>query len=328
MMILFQEKATLYLQIYIKCINTLSRLVKNKHMGSHWLKLVSHKKSGDYLPPNYYNKILKDYIFEGKSDLQIFSNYLKRGIATRKNLDVLELGGGSGRSTKIFLDSSYNWRSFDILDLSEEMIKFSKKQFLEKNIKFIKSDTIDYLFNTEKKYDFVFCLWNLSHSIHQQILSKGIFPGSAYVTQALNKFLSENLKPRGVFFFIHYDTLSEEQKIVVPQRIQLWKNVFSGYDVTKQSPSKQLIDEITSTLIHKNIISAKISHLKGDPIKYNSLEEALEIFMNFHMEGIFNNDKNIKSITRNLAARLKKYQKGSSLFISPGCFLYIIRRTN
>lgn len=301
---------------------------ENKSIKINWLKLVNNKKSGNYLLPKYYNKILKDYIFEGKTDLQIFSNYLKDNFAETNNLDILELGGGSGRSTRVFLERYNDWHSFEILDLSKEMIKFSKKQFFGKNIKFIKNDTINYLLSSKNKYDFVFSLWNLSHSIHQQILSKGIFPGSAYVTQALSKFLSKNLKPGGVFFIIHYDTLSEEQKIVVPQRLELWKDVFSGYDITKQSPSKQLIDETISTLTKDGIITVKIRHLKGAPIKYNSLDEAVEIFMNFHMEGIFNNDKNVKLIIKNLMTRIKKYQKGDDFFISPGCFLYIIRRLN
>ena len=52
----------------------------NKHHKAEkysWLKLVSHEKAGNYLPPNYYDKILRDYNFNGKSDLEIFSDFNK-----------------------------------------------------------------------------------------------------------------------------------------------------------------------------------------------------------------------------------------------------------
>lgn len=293
-----------------------------------WLKLVGHEKTENYLPPNYYDKILKDYNFNGRSDLEIFSDFIRKNLKINKELDILELGGGSGRSTKIFLENFSNINLFEIVDLSTKMIKFSKQLFKNRNINFIKSDTINYLLNTKNKYDFVFSLWNLSHSIHQHLLTRGIFSGSAYVTRVLNKFISNNLKPGGIFFIIHYDTLSEEQKLVAPYRVNLWNNVYSGYDISKQSPSKQLIDEILNNLALENIISRKIYHLKGDPIKYSSLEEVLEIFMNFHMEGNFNNSKNVQSIIKDLSTRLKKYQKGNNFFIPSGCFIYVIKKIN
>ena len=56
----------------------------------------------DYIAPAYYNKILKEYIFNGMTDLKIFRNYL--GYRFFEN--VLELGAGSGRSTDVFVGSS------------------------------------------------------------------------------------------------------------------------------------------------------------------------------------------------------------------------------
>ena len=48
--------------------------------------------------------------------------------------------------------------------------------------------------------------------------------------------------------------------------------------------------------------------------------------MNFHMEGNFNNSKNVRSIIEDLSTRLKKYQKGNNFFIPPGCFIYVIKK--
>jgi hypothetical protein len=41
-----------------------------------WLKVTNSLE--EYVEPNYYNKILKDYIFDGKSDINIFEELFKK----------------------------------------------------------------------------------------------------------------------------------------------------------------------------------------------------------------------------------------------------------
>ena len=221
-----------------------------------WLKMNTTVE--EYVEPIYYNKLLKDYTFLGKTDLQLFEEYLKT-MSFRDKLNFVELGSGSGRATSIFL-KSFNDKKFNLnlVDLSDRMLRFVQNNFKEKkNVTLIKSDIIRFLEKTNEKYDLVFSLWSFSHSVHQILTQKGKDGWKEYIQKTIRKFIRENMKKGSEFFLIHFDSLSDEQKILMKQ----WRKVFPIFkDLQSQSPSKLLIDEIFQSLEEEGNINLDISH--------------------------------------------------------------------
>ncbi len=298
---------------YLKHIENI-KLIKN----NAWLRITTTIE--DYVEPNYYNKLLKEYIFDKKTDLKIFEDEIKKNLNSKK---ILELGCGSGRASKIMLDNIKN-AEYDLLDLSSKMIKYTENRFNDKKINFIQSDTINYLYETKKEYDFVFSLWSYSHSVHQQMHKYGVSDGSKYVKNAIKKFIICNLKSNGKFFIIHFDSLSDEQKILMKQ----WKRIYKTFNcITKQSPSLIATRQILNELKMNNIIKYEEKHYVGEPIKYKNIDEALEIFLNFHMESYFNETEELYEVYNDVKKGLNKYlNQDGSISIKPGCFIYIIEK--
>ncbi len=282
-----------------------------------WLKLHAGKIS-EYIPPDYYNRILKEYTFNSIPDLRLFSNYLNSKIKPLSTIRALELGFGSGRTTDVFLKHIPAYTSLSMVDLSQQMIDYSQKKYRDKrNISFIHSDAIEYFSNVKLKYDFVYSLWSFSHSVHQHLIDDS--SKSEYVKNSMLKFIRNNLKSKGKLYIFHFDSQSEEQTILFKQ----WKKVFPIFRNTNiQSPSKLLIDEVFNICSQEKIGKISLTHLIGDPIRYKSMDEALETFMNFHMETYFNKSTNVKEIIYELRNDLSFYQKEDGIYIKPGCFIY------
>lgn len=169
-------------------------------------------------------------------------------------------------------------------------------------------------------------MWSFSHSIHQILTANGFNKGKEYVQGGLNKFLKENLKRESSFFLIHFDSQSSEQKILINQ----WKKVFPIFDNhNQQSPSKLLIDEELNKLKEERVIDFTSSHFIGKPIVYASENEALETFMNFHMESYFNESELVLDIISELKNYFKNYTNDlGEISIPPGCFIYNIKEFN
>jgi hypothetical protein len=89
------------------------------------------------------------------------------------------------------------------------------------------------------------------------------------------------------------------------------------------SPSKRLIDELLIRLSIAGIVSFSVQHLEGEPIMYENSEEALEIFMNFHMESTFNNQAQGPEVIAELERDLAAFEDGTGrLSIPTGCIVY------
>ncbi|MEX2090700.1 MAG: class I SAM-dependent methyltransferase [Candidatus Paceibacterota bacterium] len=290
-----------------------------------WLKIHSSSIE-EYIPPRYYEKLLKDYVFHKKTDLE----YLKHFLESLKNprMSILELGSGSGRATDILLRNVGTFKNLDLVDLSPHMIAWLKNKYRNnKNIRVVRSDSVKYLEKTKKKYDFVFSFWSFSHSIHQHMEKSGLKRVSEYLEKCLIRFFTNNLNPGGKFFLFHFDSKSDEQKILMKQ----WGKFFPIFrDTRRQSPSKLLLDDILKRLQKKKIIEKlEIKHLSGDPISYESLEEALEIFINFHMETEFNRSPRIGEILKEVSSDINKHKiKNGHFLIKPGCFVYTFQKAN
>ena len=293
------------------------------HKRYPWLKVTTTVE--DYVAPEYYDQLLKDYIFSWKTDLHLFEEYLEI-IPNKDFLNVLELGCGSGRATSVFInhfkDRKYSLR---MVDLSGKMLHFCHKKFSKfKNIDFIKSDSVDFLKKDSSAYDVIFSLWSFSHSTHQILIRDGVDYGKKYIQSVIQKMVEKNMNKGSSFFLIHFDSMSDEQKILMQQ----WKKVYPIYnDTSVQSPSKLLIDETLQSLEKQELLKLESIHYKGHEITYSSIEEALEIFLNFHMESYFNESPLLPQVIDELTSYFKNFtDKNGIIKIKPRCFIYKIEK--
>jgi len=268
----------------------------------------------DYLSPEYYQQLLKPYTFNGVSDLSLLEKFLNDKNPSK----VLELGCGSGRASVIVV-SKIPTADYTFVDLSGRMLE-AAKQHLPVESSFIISDAVEYMENNKGSYDFVCTLWSFSHSTHQHIHRLGIEKAEDYISSVIKKFIRENMAREGTFFLIHFDSLSQEQSILMRQ----WKRVFPAFaDIEEQSPSKKIIDKTLLELDAKGEITLSINHLQGDAIHYKSEDEVLETFMNFHLETYFNNSSFIESIIHDIKMGISKCRNGNGSYkITPGCYIY------
>jgi len=299
--------------------NELSKLYKNYP----WLKITTTVE--DYVKPDYYDYLLKDYIFKSKTDLQLFTEHL--ATLTDKNcLNVLELGCGSGRSTLAFLNyMKAKENSLKLVDLSNRMLKFSKKKFINnKNLTFIKSDSLKFLEKDNSTYNLIFSLWSFSHSVHQTLIKMGYKYCREYTQNVIKKMIEINMAKKSSFFIIHFDSMSDEQKILMQQ----WKKVYPILsDIEIQSPSKLILDEVFETLKKQKKIKLKFIHYEGEEIVYPSTEKALEIFLNFHLESHFNQSSMLPQIINELINYFENFTDYNGFVrIKPGCFIYNVKK--
>jgi|GEM_PF-736259 len=288
-----------------------------------WLN-ADVKNSSGYLTPKYYDTILKEYMFDGRSDMDLFRNFLRRDFGDDSAAKALELGSGSGRGTDVFLENVSSYASLDLVDLSSEMVEYCRNKYQkQRDMKFFQSDSIDFFSKTENKYSFVYSLWSLSHSIHQHIVDR--IGEYEYVKNSIRNFIEKNIAPGGKMYIIHFDSLSEEQSII-------YKQLSRDYPVAaltdRQSPSKLLLDEIFNECEKAGMGNFSVDHLIGDPIRYDSIENALEVFMNFHMHTYFNHSDVVEQVLEGLVESFGKYEKPDGIFIRPGCFIYMFERSN
>lgn len=113
--------------------------------------IAKEKREGEYEYRRWFKTplLMAGYEMEKKS---IEYHLLKSDKLKFK--DYLELGPGAGTWTKIFLEK-YKEANFDLIDISEEMLKAAKKSLSQfGNIRFFNEDFIK--FDSDKKYDFFF----------------------------------------------------------------------------------------------------------------------------------------------------------------------------
>lgn len=274
----------------------------------------------DYIKPEYYNRLIKDYVFEGKKDGILFEDFLDK----REFPNVLELGCGSGRSTDIFVKNS-TYSRLTLVDLSKDMISFVKNKYKkDRKINYVYSDHLSYLQTSKSKYDLVYSLWSLSHSIHANFHRLGLKKGKHFISKVIKDFIINNLNTNASFYIIHFDSMSEEQTILLNQ----WRKVYPIFKNTKkQSPSKLLLDKIFLELDNDKKILYSCEHLLGERINYKDQTELLEVFMNFHLETFFNKEKSFEKVKESIIDLSKGYlSKNGEYNVRSGCYIYKITK--
>jgi hypothetical protein len=276
----------------------------------------------NYIESKYYDKLLKKYSFNDQEDLKIFSDFLHT-IGKNQN-NILEIGSGTGRCANILKDL-VSFKSITLLDLSISMLDNLKNKIGGNDkINFIHSDALNYLKDTKEVYDLIYCLWSLSHSIHQSMEKYGVSIGKKHAETIIKKFIMNNMALESKMFLIHFDSLSEEQ-IILRKILNLIYPFY--YQKNKQSLSKQCIDEVLNELVKMKVIKVELEHKIGDPIIYRNLNEALETFVNFHLESYFNDRPELPRVIDKLSTYFKAFTlPNGNISIKPGCFVYKINR--
>src|SRR3989344_2417100 len=237
--------------------------MKNLLKKYRWLSITTTLER--YIDPDYYDKLLKRYIFEGKHDLDFFVEW---AMQIPEGSDVIELGPGTGRVTAVALKTIRHLKHLTLVDLSDRMIARCRERFGDnRSMRYTISDTNDFLLATNDKYDFAYSLWAFSHSVHQTLNKFGFEKGVENVRAGVTKFLTENLKKDGSFFLIHFDSLSPEQRISMKQRR---RDNFVFADDHLQSPSKRLLDELFTELHATGLIDFSCIRYAGEPLEFQS----------------------------------------------------------
>ena len=299
-------------------------MVKHPHEPFPWLR----RRFGgtEYLSPEYYAELLRPYRFAGTSDLDVFKTCLAEmhGVSPKR---VLELGSGPGRATDIYLNAFRDRsRVLELLDQSAQMLDASMRKYgLRDDIKYLHSDIVRYILHAPDRYDLVFSLWSFSHSVHQTLFAEGEIAGRTIVKDSISKLCQRNLNRGGRLFLIHFDALSQEQEISLSIRRLKYPFFRPGH----QSPSKEILDETLTRLSAEGIVRYDVKHLTGDQITFGSVEEALEVFFNFHMECEFNDRSDIARLVGSVREKLERLRNSdNTLHIKPGCFIYRVDRVS
>ena len=286
---------------------------------NNYLWLQKKWKEENYLPSQYYNKLLKPYIFGGLEDTAVFKNFLETLSACD---NALELGCGTGRGSHTFRGEFPKSR-FEMLDLSETMINCVKPRFDSSLTSFVCQDSLSYMSHTKNTYDLVFSLWSFSHSIHQTMEKlTDQRKGFESIEGIFETFLRNNIRSGGSFYLIHFDSQSEEQRILLKQ----WAKIHPLYSAYKEpSHSYKMIEKSLKKLSDQGYLEYDIQHLKGEPITYKNMDEALEIFINFHLEGALQRT-NDTDITNSVLEDLRTYFEdrqttAGEIIIQPGCYI-------
>jgi SAM-dependent methyltransferase len=289
------------------------------HTQYPWLKITTTVE--DYVAPDYYDRLLKPYSFEGKTDLEYFASFLEK--LQKKPIKALELGPGTGRVTDCALQHA-PFSSLSLVDLSTQMLAASRQRFSELNfVNYFQDDSLRFLEHAHDTYDLIYTLWSFSHSIHQLMIQKPLGEVALYVKQVLRKMVLENMELGSWFYLIHFDGQSDEQKILIEQ----WRKKYSFYTSGQQSPSKGFVDSVFEELQKEGVIEFSLVHHLGDEIVYESKDEALEIFLNFHLESHFNNEPYITDIIKEMETYFEQFTDADGrVRIKPGCFEYQVRK--
>ena len=100
-------------------------------------------------------------------------------------------------------------------------------------------------------------------------------------------------------------------------------------DVEEQSPSFRLIASIVEDLSRSGRVDADITHFDGQQIEFDGIEQALETYFNFHLEGRLNRapaaelEKALAEVT---AALERQRDSSGRILVAPSWFVFSGKR--
>lgn len=288
------------------------------------------KKFGkDYLTPQYYNKILKKYSSGNFDDLAILKTFINKDKLLN---NILELGCGTGRATKVLCEN-INFKKLVLTDISQEMLDYTRELIsVNKNnkIEYKRVDHIKYLLDTKEKFDLVISYWSYAHSVYP-CYEKYTFQAESLIKSILIKFIIMNIEKNGRLLMIQTDGDSEEQRIVkncwfIADSLKEHKNIQKEYYKEYISPANYILRGVYKDLVKSKILdikTTKIIKIIGNSVKYKDIDDAIEIFMNFHLEGKYNNSDIEKDIISYLKQEFERIiKKKGELRITTGYFVF------
>lgn len=280
-----------------------------------WLGRVT--ASEEYMDPEYYLTILRPYVFDGLKDTEIFRAFLDR-LAERPN-SALEVGPGPGRATTCLLETFPGIR-YTGIDLSHAMLAYCQKRFASyADMDWVRSDALEFASTAHGEWDLVFSLWSFSHAVHQSIARTG---NEREAREAVLTWFQERIAPGGSFFLLHFDSTSEEQQISLRQRRRRWGFLVPG----EESPSERIITACFEDLQSRGW-STSIAHLRGTPLQFTTLDDAVEYYMNLHMEGWFNEGPERDAVISSLESDLRRLANPDGVIqIAPGSVVFTATR--
>ena len=99
------------------------------------------------------------------------------------------------------------------------MISFLRNRYSDLSfLRFIESDVVNYFQTSHPAYDLIFSMWSLSHAVHQNLTRYGTKKGRDLTLNALANMLHGSLSAGGLFYLMHFDPLSDEQRMIIRQR--------------------------------------------------------------------------------------------------------------
>ncbi|MDD5162688.1 MAG: methyltransferase domain-containing protein [Candidatus ainarchaeum sp.] len=142
----------------------------------------------------FYNEIHK-----------IIQNFISENFEVNKNYSILDLGVGTGFTSKIFLDLLPN-SELDAVDFSRNMLKGAKKRLGKERVNFIFGDYSKLKFG--KKYDIVVSVLGMHHQTN-------------FGKKLVFKKIYSMLKPKGIFIFGDLVTHKNKHKAALNHALHL-----------------------------------------------------------------------------------------------------------
>lgn len=152
-----------------------------------------------FLPTNYtreemrkyYDKFSEIYDDEIKSKNEEATIFLFGKIKLNKNIEILDLGAGSGISAVPLVKKGY--KNITLVDFSKKMLEKAKKKKELKGCKFLQKDITK--LNLNKKYDLILSIFSFA--------SKSYF--NEEEMQKLWRRIYSHLKPQGILMIMGND---------------------------------------------------------------------------------------------------------------------------
>lgn len=281
--------------------------------------------------PSYYLRLLPPYSFEGETDESLLENWLRNQTNKRNKFKVaIDLGCGTGRGTIILAKYA---KKVIAVDINQRMLNFAKTVLKEyRNVELIKDEMFNFISrmvitNFIKKVDLLLFFWSIFYPLNFEFVE--ISPNFEIKLKEPRKALKSCYEKLKTLFFniekgckvviFHYRTDTDEQKIAH----KYWKRLFP-FPFGTPSPSRYVLKKFLKE--NSDILQYKWSEVDGKVI-FDNLDNALEVFMNFHFHGIFNRRLSIaRRMIQELAEDLRPFQKNGHYVLSCGCSIIEVTR--